>query len=146
VEDVSTGRFQQLGWRLLLDGLKGDALRLEDSIRIRSRLLRTLFLRNVHTLLGSNFSLFKEDLTAINGFDELYTGPGCGEDSDIQYRLSLTGTTGKSMRNMAILYHLYHPVTTVSEACRMRFEMVKQTREPRCLHGLEPHASPSQIP
>ncbi|MCK5572069.1 MAG: glycosyltransferase [Bacteroidetes bacterium] len=137
VEDVTTGKFERLGWWELLDGLKGDALRLEDSIRVRSPFLRALLLRNVHTLLGSNFSVFKSDLVAINGFDELYDGPGCGEDSDIQYRLSLIGTTGKSLRNMAILFHLYHLATTVSEACRRRFEMVRQTREPRCSHGLE---------
>jgi hypothetical protein len=88
-------------------------------------------------MLGSNFSIAKEHLLAINGFDELYNGPGCGEDSDIQYRLSLIGITGKSLRNLAIQYHVWHPLTKGSDACWDRFEMVKRTTEPRCRMGLE---------
>jgi len=134
---VQNGGFERLGWRGLLDGLRGDALRLEDSIRIKSRFLRTLLMRNVRGMLGSNFSIFKSDLVAVNGFDELYDGPGCGEDSDIQYRLSLIGVTGKSVRNLAILYHLHHPPTSMSQACLDRFAMVQKTGEPRCTRGLE---------
>ncbi|MGB2960144.1 MAG: glycosyltransferase [Bacteroidota bacterium] len=137
LQEVQNGGFENLGWRGLMDGLRGDALRLEDSVRIRSRLVRNLLMRNVRGMLGSNFSVFKKDLVAVNGFDELYHGPGCGEDSDIQYRLSLIGVTGKSMRNLAILYHLHHPATSVSQACRKRFEDVQESREPRCSCGLE---------
>jgi glycosyltransferase involved in cell wall biosynthesis len=135
--EVQNGVFERVGWRELLDGVRGNALRLEDSVRIKSLLLRTLLLRNVRGMLGSNFSVFKRDLLAVNGFDELYNGPGCGEDSDIQHRLSLIGVTGKSMRNLAILYHLHHPLTSVSQACRDRFAAVQKSGEPRCVHGLE---------
>jgi hypothetical protein len=79
----------------------------------------------------------KRERAPVNGFDELYNGPGCGEDSDIQHRLSLIGVTGKSMRNLAILYHLHHPLTSVSQACRDRFAAVQKSGEPRCVHGLE---------
>jgi hypothetical protein len=88
-------------------------------------------------MLGSNFSVAKKHLIAINGFDELYTGPGCGEDSDVQYRLSLIGVTGKSLRNLAVQYHVWHPRTPTSQACWDRFERVKKTHEPRCAVGLE---------
>jgi hypothetical protein len=117
-------------------GLTGRSLRVEDGIRMPSRLLRTVLLRNVRGMLGSNFSVAKSDLVAINGFDELYDGPGCGEDSDVQYRLSLIGVTGKSLRNLAILYHIWHSPTNVSDACWDRFEMVKKTSAPRCKEGL----------
>ena len=137
LSNVQDGSFERIGWKELLDGIRGRALRLEDSMRIRSRCLRTLLLRNVHGMLGSNFSVFKDDLLSINGFDELYDGPGCGEDSDIQHRLSLIGVSGKSMRNLAILYHLHHPLTSVSQASLQRFAAVQRTREPRCTHGLE---------
>ena len=133
---IRSGDFERLGWQELMDGFKGASLRVEDGIRIPGRLLRRLLLRNVRGMLGSNFSVAKKHLEAINGFDELYTGPGCGEDSDIQYRLSLIGVTGKSMRNLAIQYHIYHPLTPTSDACWERFEMVKTTREPRCKVGL----------
>ena len=99
--------------------------------------MRTLLLRTVRGMLGSNFSAWKSDLVAINGFDELYTGPGCGEDSDIQFRLGLTGVTGKSLRNLAVQYHVHHAITKVSDACWDRFQVVQKTTDPRCVHGLE---------
>jgi hypothetical protein len=120
-----------------MDGLRGDALRIEDGIRMPPAWLRRVLLRNVRGMLGSNFSIARRHLIAINGFDEMYNGPGCGEDSDIQYRLSLIGITGKSMRNLAIQYHVWHPLTMGSDACWDRFELVKKTREPRCRMGLE---------
>ncbi len=137
LRDVETGRFEHLGWRELFDGLRGRSLRVEDGIRIPSPFLRRLLLRRVSGMLGSNFSAAKSDLEAVNGFDELYDGPGCGEDSDIQFRLSLTGVSFKSLRNLAVQYHLYHPATTVSDPCWDRFQRVKELRQPRCQHGLD---------
>ena len=137
LESVETGRFERYGVMEWMDGLTGRSLRVEDGFRIPVRLLRRLLLRNVEGMLGSNFSAWKEDLEAINGFDELYTGPGCGEDSDVQYRLSLIGVTGKSMRNLAIQFHLWHERRGGARASRDRFEMVKTVAEPRCRAGLE---------
>jgi glycosyltransferase involved in cell wall biosynthesis len=137
LESITSGRFERYGWKEWMDGFRGDALRIEDGIRMPASWLRRLLLRNVRGMLGSNFSIAKEYLVAINGFDELYNGPGCGEDSDIQYRLSLIGITGKSLRNLAIQYHVWHPLTKGSDACWDRFERVKQTTEPRCMMGLE---------
>lgn len=137
LEKIENGTFEKYGWKEWMDGLKGHSLRVEDGIRMPSKILRTVLLRNVKGMLGSNFSVAKKHLQAINGFDELYNGPGCGEDSDIQYRLSLIGVTGKSLRNLAIQYHIWHPRTPTSQACWDRFEMIKKTREPRCEAGLE---------
>jgi glycosyltransferase involved in cell wall biosynthesis len=137
IESIGSGRFERYGMREWLDGFAGRSLRVEDGIRIPSRFLRKLLLRNVRGMLGSNFSVARADLVAINGFDELYDGPGCGEDSDVQFRLSLNGITGKSLRNLAIQYHIWHPRTGVSDACWDRFEMVKKTANPRCAVGLE---------
>lgn len=135
-ESVVSGAFERVRWPELKDGLKGHSLRVEDGIRIPSGLLRRLLLRKARGMLGSNFSVYRSDLEKINGFDELYDGPGCGEDSDIQFRLELIGVTGKSLRNLAIQYHIYHPRTAVSDPCWDRFQLVKQQREPRCQHGL----------
>ncbi|MEW6511280.1 MAG: glycosyltransferase [Bacteroidota bacterium] len=137
LERVESGAFERVGLREILDGLAGRSLRVEDGIRIPSRFLRTILLRKARGMLGSNFSAFRNDLVAINGFDELYDGPGCGEDSDVYYRLSLHGIGGKSLRNLAVQYHIWHPLTKVSDACWDRFEMVKKTSEPRCVVGLE---------
>jgi glycosyltransferase involved in cell wall biosynthesis len=136
LDKLQSGEFERYGLDEWKDGFTGRSLRVEDGIRMRSRIVRRLLLRNVRGMLGSNFSAAKKDLVAINGFDELYDGPGCGEDSDVQYRLSLIGVTGKSLRNLAIQYHIWHPLTRVSDACWDRFEMVKKTSEPRCRTGL----------
>jgi glycosyltransferase involved in cell wall biosynthesis len=137
VDTVLSGAFESYGYRELWDGAKGAALRLEDGVRIKSPLLRKILLRKVNTMLGSNFSAWKGDLEAINGFDELYSGPGCGEDSDVQYRLSLIGVTGKSLRNLAIQYHLYHPLRPSSAGSLERFEGIKRLQQPRCEAGLQ---------
>jgi glycosyltransferase involved in cell wall biosynthesis len=137
LEKVEAGGFEKLGWEEIKDGFAGRSLRVEDGIRMPGRLLRRLLLRRARGMLGSNFSVARKDLVAINGFDELYDGPGCGEDSDIQYRLSLIGVMGKSLRNLAVQYHIWHPLTRVSDACWDRFEMVKKTTDPRCTNGLQ---------
>jgi glycosyltransferase involved in cell wall biosynthesis len=137
LERIQSGAFERLGWKEITDGLKGKSLRVEDGLRIKSPFVRRLLLRTVRGMLGSNFSAAKTDLEAINGFDELYDGPGCGEDSDVQYRLSLIGVTGKSLRNLAIQYHIYHPPRPVSDPCWDRFQMVKASHEPRCRVGLQ---------
>ncbi len=142
LQRVESGEFEHLGLPEIHDGLTGRSLRVEDGIRMPGRFLRRVLLRNVSGMLGSNFSVAREELVAINGFDELYDGPGCGEDSDVQFRLSLNGVSGKSLRNLAIQYHVWHPRTMVSDACWDRFEMIKRTRNPRCLAGLEQHRAP----
>jgi glycosyltransferase involved in cell wall biosynthesis len=137
LEMVRSGAFERLGWAELKDGLQGKSLRVEDGIRMPSALLRKLLLRKVRGMLGSNFSAAKRDLVAINGFDELYVGPGCGEDSDVQYRLSLIGVTGKSLRNLAVQYHVWHPRMPVSDPSWDRFELVKKSGKAKCEVGLE---------
>ncbi len=134
---VRSGDFERYGPQEWLDGLRGRSLRVEDGIRMPSPLVRRLLLRKVRGMLGSNFSVAKKELVAINGFDELYDGPGCGEDSDVQYRLSLNGITGKSLRNLAVQYHIWHPRTAVSDASWDRFEAVKRTGTAFCAAGLE---------
>lgn len=134
---ITSGEFERIGVRELVDGLRGKALRLEDGIRIRSRALRSLSLRKSEMILGSNFSLYKKDIVTINGFDEEYDGPALGEDSDIQYRLSLAGVTGKSLRNLAVQYHVHHARTAPSEKSVKRFEEVKKSGNAVCKSGLE---------
>lgn len=60
-------------------------------------------------LLGCNMGINRDDLIAINGFDEDYVTASGGEDTDIEWRLKhLDGIKFKSMKFKAIQYHLYH--------------------------------------
>lgn len=66
------------------------------------------FRRPVKHLVGSNMSMSRTDLMAINGFDENYTLPATGEDYDIEWRMIANGCKIVSLRNLAVQYHLYH--------------------------------------
>lgn len=61
-------------------------------------------------MLGCNFSVLKEKMIDINGFDEDFTRPLYGEDTDVARRLSLIGVEMKCSKFQTIQYHLYHAV------------------------------------
>lgn len=65
-------------------------------------------LRTMYQLKGCNMSFSREAILAINGFDEDYTRPAIGEDIDLTWRFIRAGYSIKSVRNMAVQYHLYH--------------------------------------
>jgi hypothetical protein len=79
-------------------------------------------------ILGCNFSIHKKDLLNINGFDERYEAPSIGEDSDIQFRLELTGVQIKSLNNIAVQYHLYHKLQERPQKNLDLFQEVKKMR------------------
>jgi glycosyltransferase involved in cell wall biosynthesis len=108
----------------------------EDSIYIRNKFLRKKILNRTAVLAGCNFSLHKGTLLKINGFDENYTGPGIGEDSDIEYRLKLSGAELKSIRHLAIVYHVFHRTTFENTVNKDYFEKVMQKGEYRCKNGI----------
>jgi cellulose synthase/poly-beta-1,6-N-acetylglucosamine synthase-like glycosyltransferase len=65
-------------------------------------------LRRMHQLKGCNMSFPKHAIYDINGFDEDYTRPAIGEDIDLTWRFQRAGYQLKSVRNLAVQYHLYH--------------------------------------
>jgi len=69
--------------------------------------------RDQRGLIGCNWSVWKQDLKRINGFDEDYEGWGIGEDSDVCSRLYNLGIYRKFVYGRAVVYHLNHP-----ESCK----------------------------
>lgn len=55
-----------------------------------------------------NFSAWRADLIAVNGFDESYAGRWGLEDSDLVIRLLHAGIKHKSARFAAPVFHLWH--------------------------------------
>jgi len=108
----------------------------EDSIYIKNKFLRKKILNRSAVLAGCNFSLPKDLLLKINGFDENFTGPGLGEDSDIERRLKLAGAELKSVRFLAIVYHIFHRRTIEDKSNREYYDKVKQSSEYRCKNGI----------
>jgi GT2 family glycosyltransferase len=97
----------------------------EEGLYLPMQALRALRGKCV-SLSGCNFSLPKALMEKINGFDEDYTGPGIGEDSDLEFRLRLAGADFLSVRNLAVLYHIYHKLTVESNTNYSRFHDVAQ--------------------
>lgn len=113
---------------MILDGLFGNSDYVEKGFYIKGSMLRDFFNKKRRGLLGCNFSLFKEDLLKINGFDERYEAPSIGEDSDIEFRLRLNGVQIKSLNNIAIQYHLYHKLQPRPAENVELFEKVKREK------------------
>lgn len=64
-------------------------------------------------ILGCNFSCFKNDMLAINGFDENYGELALSDDTDIQWRFKANGLRLKSCKMAANVFHLHHQIKTV---------------------------------
>ena len=56
-------------------------------------------------------SYWREDFININGYNEDFEGWG-REDSDLIIRLRNNGVRGKRMRNIAIVFHIYHKINS----------------------------------
>ena len=91
-------------------------------------------------IIGCNMGIWRDDLMAINGFDEDYIGWG-GEDSDLGSRLYNLGRPRKFVYGRAIVYHLNHPPlgTSHSEAARERLAETIRARKIRCERGVQRH-------
>jgi len=90
-------------------------------------------------LLGCNFSCFKEDFVAINGFDESYGLSILGDDTDLNWRFVDYGCELHSCKNVANMFHLYHRRPTYdydpTEDFR-RFNERKAAKQYKCEKGI----------
>lgn len=67
-----------------------------------------LLVKRKSGILGCNFSLYRDDLLAVNGFDERYLDPACGEDTDVEYRLRGNGVEVRKTSHYALMVHRCH--------------------------------------
>jgi len=97
-------------------------------------------------IIGCNMSFWREDLFAVNGFDESYSGWGIGEDSDLGTRLYHLGRPRKLVHGRAIVFHLNHPSLPknhVAESLAKLDETIR-SRRIRCDQGLDRHVGVRQ--
>ena len=103
--------------------------------------------KNIHkqnrSIKGCNWGVERAALISINGYDEDYQCLCVGEDDDIDWRLKKKGYKMLSMKNKAIVFHIYHPINANynrDESLNMMHEiMSRKIREGNvyCLNGLE---------
>lgn len=91
-------------------------------------------------LIGCNLAIWREDLLAVNGFDEAYAGWGM-EDSDLCSRLYHLGRQRKLVHGRALVYHLNHPVASRAQVQtnQERLAAVLASRAVRCAQGIDQH-------
>jgi glycosyltransferase involved in cell wall biosynthesis len=90
--------------------------------------------RRDYQILGSNFSVHKEDFLRVNGYDERIVGRGL-EDNNLWVRFINSGIAVRTITREALQYHLYH----TAEAIPHSDEVVEQYRssdEKRTPYGI----------
>jgi glycosyltransferase involved in cell wall biosynthesis len=105
---VNTAPAQLFGkhWlRFLVWAAQGNARNVEKGIRLPDALAKRLPERRPWSLVGCNFSVCKQDLLAINGFDERADVQWGAEDSDIDRRLLKAGVRIVNLRYQATMIH-----------------------------------------
>jgi glycosyltransferase involved in cell wall biosynthesis len=131
-EAVRGGFFDWPRPRLLLS----DSEALNRTLRVSwTPLRRLLKLDRVADLKGCNYSIPRKALEAINGFDEQYEGYG-REDTDVELRLRNLGLRIKSLKGLALQYHVWHPRRDFTPANDDRLEELKRSGRVRCERGL----------
>ena len=88
------------------------------------------------SLLGSNFSVSRNDILAVNGFNEEFEGWG-KEDMELGLRLQFIGVQVRNLRNKVIEYHLIHDrLPADNPRSDEIFECTKATRTARAGTGI----------
>jgi glycosyltransferase involved in cell wall biosynthesis len=89
------------------------------------------------TAIGCNMAYWRDDVIAVNGYDEHYEGWGC-EDDDLCKRLSAYGCKSFKPLRMCLCYHLWHKEADKSHldaACTYRDSQAKHNII-RCENGI----------
>lgn len=133
--DIEAGLLDGPGVRLFKASHAGQIDHLQRTLRVPFGFLRKMLgMTHVDDLLGSNYSVSRRDLTAINGFDEAYEGYG-REDTDAELRLQNMGLRIKSLKGLALQFHIWHPRRAFTPANDNRLEIVKHSGKVRCERG-----------
>ena len=143
LSSIREGLFDGLNLQWILSRFQNQSDKLHRTIRVNHDGLRRLFnLDRVTDLKGCNFSVSKIDLLAINGFDESYEGYG-REDTDVELRLQNLGLKIRSLRGVAIQFHLWHPRREFTAQNDSLLESVKKEKRVLALKGLSSLGSAS---
>ena len=90
----------------------------------------TLFNKNAH-ILASNFSCYREDMVAVNGFDESLPYAPNRDDTDLEWRMIGMGCKMKKLKFCANMFHLNHKRTDRREEEEANMEIIKNNQQKR---------------
>jgi len=109
VDELCVGAFKPSFGHVWSLALRGKLSGLLKAIRLPMPVIKRG--REQRGILGCNLGIWKDDLIAVNGYDETFTGWG-REDADLGNRLYHLGRERKFVYGRAISYHLNHPVAS----------------------------------
>ena len=108
-EKIKNGILEQSFFlSLLQNSIAGKSKDVEKGIHLNSTAINILLGTYKKKILGCNFSISKNDLLDLNGFDERYRHPGVGEDTEINYRIKNKGMQVFQPKFSLVQYHLWH--------------------------------------
>ena len=81
------------------------------------------------SILGCNFSLWKKDMLALNGFDESYGESAVSDDVDWDWRFKAYGLETRSCKNVANMMHLWHRAHNRGDASNQMQKMYKKQKQ-----------------
>lgn len=135
-EKVSAGFFDWPHPRFIASIFRGDSQYFQRSLRFGSKWVRGLLgMNRVVDLKGCNYSIPREALEKLNGFDEQYEGYG-REDTDVELRLQNLGLKIKSMKGVALQFHVWHPRREFTPANDDRLEELKRSGRVQAVQGM----------
>ncbi len=138
---IREGFFDRPTWTFVRSVWRGETEHLQRAVRVPwSPVRRLLNMHRIDDLKGCNYSVPRDALEVINGFDEEYEGYG-REDTDVELRLKHSGLRIKSLKGLALQFHVWHPRREFTPANNTRLEELKQSRRVRCERGLSPPSS-----
>ena len=123
-------------WWIMLVGLWMKDNNGSKGFYFKSKWLRHWANKKPRGIVGCNFSVFKQDLLAINGFDTRYEGAGFGEDSDIEQRLTQNGVIMHPACNTVVQYHIYHRLLNRSDQNEKLFNQIVSEKNIQTPFGL----------
>jgi len=92
--------------------------------------------RDIKRIRGCNFSLFKDDIIKVNGFNEEITSWG-REDSEFVQRLFNSGVYKQYLKFSGIQYHLYHKERKHNNANDNILQATVKNNKTRCSLGID---------
>ena len=115
-------------WRLIGDSIFNKSRDVEKGLHLGCSWLNINLGSHKKGVLGCNFSVSKEAIIEVNGFDDRYQYPGVGEDTEIEYRLVKNGHTVLRPKMSLVQYHLWHE--RLSRAMEgHNLELFRETKE-----------------
>lgn len=92
-------------------------------------------------ILGCNFSVWKEDIVRLNGFDESYGESAVSDDVDWNWRFEAAGLKIHSCKNVANMMHLWHKAHDRGDASKyiQRMQENQKANKFICENGLNLH-------